>query len=143
MKKAHQLSPKLFRKFWQISKFSPLARTMVALGGFNPHLTPIADIELYVKQVAEMDPAIFINLIGNYEEYDSTSWLHTIKAPTLIISGDQDHITPIAESELMHQLISTSTFEVIKHGSHCAQMDLPELVNLKIENWLKDILYTN
>jgi len=82
-----------------------LGKTLVALGGFNPHLTPKEDIDLYVDQVMDMDPSIMINLIENYDSYDATSWLHTIEAPTLILSGEQDRITPLEEQELMHQLI--------------------------------------
>jgi pimeloyl-ACP methyl ester carboxylesterase len=126
---------------WRLQKGNPIARTLIALGGFNPHLTPQADIELYVDQVAEMDPAILINLIQNYDTYDATSWLHTIQTPTMILSGEQDNVIPVEQQELLRQLIPNSQLEVIRHGSHCPQMDLPELVNLKIEKFLEQLNY--
>jgi pimeloyl-ACP methyl ester carboxylesterase len=86
-----------------------------------------------------MDPRVLLQLIRNYQEFDATPWLHTIRAPTLIIAGQEDHMTPIEQQELMHQLIPESRLEVIRHGSHCPQMDLPELFSLKIESFLKDI----
>jgi non-heme chloroperoxidase len=141
LKKAYQKSPELVSLLWRMGKGNPITRTIVALGGFNPHLTPQADIELYVDQVAEMDPAILIHLIENYDQYDATAWLHTIKAPTLILAGEQDNMTPVEQQELMHQLIPGSRFDVIRHGSHCPQMDLPDLVNLKIEKFLAEINY--
>lgn len=141
MKKLHGLAPKLFNLFWKYQKGNPIARTLVALGGFNPHLTPQADIELYVDQVTDMDPAILLNLIENYDHFDATAWLHTIKAPTLILAGDQDRITPLEQQQLMRQLIPNSRLEIIHHGSHCPQMDLPDLINLKIERFLEDISY--
>jgi pimeloyl-ACP methyl ester carboxylesterase len=141
LKKAYDKSPEMVSMLWKLQKGNPLSRTLVALGGFNPHLTPAADIELYVDQVAEMDPAILMHLIENYESYDATAWLHTIKAPTLILAGEQDNMTPVDQQELMHQLIPDSRFDIIRHGSHCPQMDLPELVNLKIEKFLSDIGY--
>jgi pimeloyl-ACP methyl ester carboxylesterase len=110
---------------------------LVALGGFNPHLTPKEDIEIYVKQVAEMRPDILLQLIRNYQEFDATAWLHTIRAPTLIIAGQEDHMIPLEQQELMHQLIPGSQLEVIRHGSHCPQMDLPELFSMKIEKFLE------
>jgi pimeloyl-ACP methyl ester carboxylesterase len=82
-----------------------------------------------------------IQLIENYETYDATAWLHTIQVPTLIIGGEHDNLIPLRQQELMHQLIPKSQLEVISHGSHCPQMDLPDLVNLRIEKFLSEINY--
>ena len=142
LRKANQKSPAAVRFFWNLQRNNPVARTVVGLLGFNPYLTSPEDIQLYVDQVAEMDPEIFINLIGNYDRYNATSWLHTVKAPTLIIAGENDKVIPVQQQELMHQLIPGSELALIKHGSHCPQMDLPELVNLRIENFLRQINYT-
>jgi pimeloyl-ACP methyl ester carboxylesterase len=141
LKKLYRKSPELVSLFWRSQKNNPFARTLVSLGGFNPHLTPQADIELYIDQVAATDPAILIQLIENYDSYDSTAWLHTIQVPTLIIAGEHDKLIPLEQQELMHQLIPQSKLEVIRHGSHCPQMDLPDLVSLKIEKFLSDINY--
>lgn len=141
LKKLYEKSPELVSLFWKSQKGNPFARSLVSLGGFNPHLTPKEDIELYIDQVADTDPAILIHLIENYDAYDANAWLHTVQTPTLIISGEQDRLIPIEQQELMHQLIPNSRLEMIRHGSHCPQMDLPDLVNLKIENFLKEINY--
>lgn len=141
LRKAYNKSPELVSLLWKLQKGNPIARTLVKMGGFNPNLTPKEDIDLYVDQVAEMDPAILLNLIENYDRADAVSWLHTVDVPTLLIAGEQDNITPIEQQELMHQLIPTSQLERIRHGSHCPQMDLPELVSLKIERFLAEIGY--
>jgi pimeloyl-ACP methyl ester carboxylesterase len=139
--KAYRRSPELVVAAWKLQKGNPFARTMIRLGGFNPYLTPPEDIALYVDQVADMDPSILIHLIENYDNLDMTSWLHTIKQPTLIIAGQDDKITPLENQELMKQLIPNSELEIVKHGSHCPQMDLPEQVNLRIEKFLASINY--
>ena len=141
LKKTHRYSPELVSLLWKSSKGNPLAKTLVSLGGFNPHLTPQADIDLYISQVADMDPSILIHLIENYEVYDATAWLHTLQVPTLILAGENDRLIPVEQQELLHQLIPQSRLEVIRHGSHCPQMDLPDLVNLKIERFLTEINY--
>src|SRR5690606_13288596 len=79
--------------------------------------------------------------IENYDAYDATAWLHTVQAPTLILAGEHDRLIPLSQQELMHQLIPNSHLEVIGHGSHCPQMDLHDLVNLKIEKFLSQINY--
>ncbi len=141
LRKAYQKSPKTVERLWSLGKGNPFVRNLIGLGGFNPYLTPPEDIELYVNQVCEMDPRILLHLIGNYDHYDATAWLHTIDTPTLVIAGENDKVVPVAQQELMHQLIRGSSLEVIGHGSHCPQMDLPELVNHKIENFLTQLKY--
>ncbi|MBL7717181.1 MAG: alpha/beta hydrolase [Bdellovibrionales bacterium] len=132
----YEKMPDTVRKLWKSQTRNPLARAGIAFGGFNPHLTPKADIDLYVDQVAEMDPIILLNLIENYDDYDATSWLHHIDVPTLIFGGEQDKMIPFHQQELMHQLIPGSELQLIRQGSHCPQMDLPEVINHKIEKFL-------
>ncbi len=139
LKAAYQYSPELVSMLWKSSKSNPLTRYIVTFGGFNPHLTPQEDIDLYIRQVSETDPSILIQLIHNYESYDASAWLHTVDVPTLILAGENDWLIPVEQQELLHQLIPKSQLEVIRHGSHCPQMDLPDLVNLKIEKFLSRI----
>lgn len=134
-------SPALLKKLWGFQKGNPLIHRAMGMLGFNPHLTAKEDIALYVDQISQMDPRIFLTLIRNYDTYDGSSWLHTVTCPTRIIAGENDLVVPLAQQELLHQLIPGSEFEVIKHGSHCPQMDLPDLVNSKIEEFLKKLLY--
>lgn len=141
LRKVYRRSPELVRMLWKTQRGNPIARTLVSLGGFNPHLTPQADIELYIDQVANTDPSILIQLIENYDSYDANAWLSTVHCPSLIIAGEQDRLIPLEQQELMHQLIPGSRLEVVRHGSHCPQMDLPDLVNLKIEKFLADLKY--
>ena len=108
---------------------------------FALHLLGKEDVALYVDQIADMDPRIFLSLIRNYDNYDGSTWLHTVKAPTRILAGEDDLIIPLPQQELLHQLIPGSEFEVIRHGSHCPQMDLPDLVNSKIEEFLRKLGY--
>jgi pimeloyl-ACP methyl ester carboxylesterase len=141
LREVHRRAPWLVERLWKLQLNTPLVRSLVALNGFNPHLTPREDIELYVRQVAAMDPAIFLQLLDSYRSYDATRWLHRIEAPTLVFGGEKDAVVPFAQQELMHQLIPGSELELIRHGSHCPQMDLPELLNLRIEKFLTGFAY--
>ena len=141
LKKLHQKAPRLISMLWRSQKSNPLAKTLVTLGGFNPHLTPQADIELYLKQVIETDLAILLQMAESYEASNTLAWLHQVKVPTLIIAGEHDKVIPLEQQELMQQLIPGSQLEIIRHGSHCPQMDLPDLINLKIEKFLDGFNY--
>jgi non-heme chloroperoxidase len=139
--KVQEKAPKLVDLLWKLQKGNPVIQGLIGLGGFNTHLTAKEDIELYVNQVAELDPRVLLNLVQNYDHFDATPWLHEVDVPTLILAGDQDKVIPVSQQELMHQLIPGSQLEMIKHGSHCPQMDLPDLVNLKIEKFLREMNY--
>lgn len=130
-------SPSLLKTIWRSQKANPLVHKTISLLGFNPYLTPREDVALYVDQLADLDPKIFLHLIRNYDQYDGTSWLHTIQVPTLVFAGERDRVVPLAQQELLAQLIPNSEYFMIKHGSHCPQMDLPDLVNTKIDDFLK------
>jgi len=141
LKKIHALAPETIKKLWHLQKNNPFTRLLVQLGGFNPHLTPKADIDLYVDQVMSMDPAIFIQVVEQYQKNDAMPWLHQVKVPTLIIAGEDDHVIPSEQQKLLHQMIPGSEFELIRHGSHCPQMDLPELFNMRVQKFLDQLGY--
>ena len=84
-----------------------------------------------------MDLNAFIQLFESMMNYDGKPVLSRIQAPTIVIGGKKDSVTPQRHQEEMHQLIKGSDFFMVPYGSHCTQLDMPELVNLKIERFLK------
>ena len=135
---AYKRHPRLINLLWQAQGKSKIVPWVVGQLGFNPNLAKSEDIETYVKMVSQMDMIITLQLLKDYENYDATSWLHRIDIPTLIISGENDHIIPREAQEIMHQLIPHSKYELIRNGSHCPQMDIPELINIMIERFLTE-----
>jgi hypothetical protein len=83
-----------------------------------------------------MDLGIFISLFDQMIKYDGMPALDRIAAPTLIVSGDQDGVTPASYQEKMHEKIKGSQLCRVPYGSHCTQLDLPDYVNLRIEKFL-------
>lgn len=57
---------------------------------------------------------------------DSTPTLNTITVPTLLIAGDEDTLTPVAEAQFMQQNIARSRMQVIPHAGHYAALEQPE-----------------
>lgn len=139
--KVQKRFPRVAREFWKLTGNNPLVHTLIAMQGFNPYLTPREDVVRYVQQVAQIEPDIFLKLIQNYQTYDATPWLHTLTQPTLIVSGERDRITPPSSQKILHELIPNSRLELVRHGSHCPQMDLPDLFNHLIANFLREISY--
>lgn len=139
LRKMHTAAPSLFSRLWKLQQGNPLVQALVTLGGFNPYLTHQKDIELYVKQVAETPPEVFFQLIEDYQNHDATAWLSQVRVPTLILAGQNDKMIPVPRQQEMHQMIPGSQLEIVPHGSHCAQMDLPDFVNEKITDFLSSV----
>ncbi|MDQ3473212.1 MAG: alpha/beta hydrolase, partial [Acidobacteriota bacterium] len=67
---------------------------------------------------------------------DQTSFLSQIVAPTLILVGSEDAITPPADAELMHREIAGSRLEIIKGAGHVLNLEKPEDFNAIVTSFL-------
>ena len=57
---------------------------------------------------------------------DLTAKFSKISAPTLIIWGDKDEMTPIQDAHLIQELIPNSRLEIIEGGKHALNFQTPE-----------------
>ncbi len=65
--------------------------------------------------------------------------LHKIKAPTLLIWGKQDNITPAFVAEQFHKLIPHSKLVFIDECGHAPMMEHPEEFAAHLEAFLKSL----
>lgn len=75
-------------------------------------------------------------LLGMAKRQDQTSYLPQIKAPTLILVGSEDVITPVADAEFMHREIHGSQLHVIENAGHVVNLERPEEFNLVLSQFL-------
>lgn len=66
--------------------------------------------------------------------------LHQIKTPTLIICGREDQITPVEQSEFMHNEIQGSTLAIIEDAGHVSNLEQPDKFNQHILHFLADLI---
>jgi pimeloyl-ACP methyl ester carboxylesterase len=140
LKSGYENLPETVNLLWRLSIQNPLAIPLSALaGGFNLKLTSLRDIEIYARGISSMDLKAFITLFESMIDYDGTSVLEKIEVPTLIIGGRSDSVTPIKTQRMMHKKIKNSQLLLVPYGSHCTQLDMPDLVNLRISRFLREI----
>ncbi|HTX76325.1 MAG TPA: alpha/beta hydrolase [Terracidiphilus sp.] len=65
------------------------------------------------------------------------SELPQLKMPVLIVWGDQDHITPLADGEKMHQLIPQSQLDVVQGCGHLAPVQCADQIGPVVGSFLK------
>jgi pimeloyl-ACP methyl ester carboxylesterase len=138
VRKFQRMTPRITNALWRQQANSKLAHTVIAWGGFRPGLAKEEDISTYIKLFSATDLDVVLRLMEDYENYDALSWLHKVDVPTLIIAGEHDKVIPKEGQELMHQVIAGSHYELIRNGSHCPQMDIPELINAQLERFLRE-----
>lgn len=68
-----------------------------------------------------------IRLTESADYHDVTEELKKIKIPTLIISCENDYITPMPEQKKLHELISTSELVVLPNTGHASMYERPVL----------------
>ncbi|OOG77647.1 alpha/beta fold hydrolase [Algoriphagus sp. A40] len=72
---------------------------------------------------------------------ETCSTLSEIAAPTLIICGRADEVTPLAQSESMHQVIEGSELKVIENAGHVSNLEQPEDFNSHLQKFLAGITF--
>jgi 3-oxoadipate enol-lactonase len=73
---------------------------------------------------------------GMAQRPDQTDLLSHINVPTLIIVGENDQLTPLAESEKMHRLIDGSRLEIIEGAGHVSNLEQAEAFNRVLADFL-------
>jgi pimeloyl-ACP methyl ester carboxylesterase len=140
VKAEFEKNPDLWNNLWKLAVYNPVAMRLAALGGgFNLRLTSFKDIEVYARGVAQMDLNIFLPLFEALMHFNGDEILSTINKPTLVISGENDRVTPKSFQRDFHEKIPGSEYICVPYGSHCTQLDFPDYVNLKIKEFLARI----
>lgn len=65
--------------------------------------------------------------------------LHQIKAPTLLIWGKQDNVTPAFVGEKFNELIEGSKLVLVDECGHAPMMEKPSTFNNILENFLNEL----
>ena len=70
------------------------------------------------------------------ERPDSSADLPRVAFPTLIVVGEEDELTPPAESEYMHREIRRSQLVPLAGAGHLSSLEVPALFSAALENFL-------
>jgi len=78
-------------------------------------------------------------LRGMAERDDQTELLAKVAVPSLILVGAEDAITPVADSEKMHQAIAGSRLVVIENAGHVSNLERTEQFNEAMLGFMKEL----
>jgi len=77
-------------------------------------------------------------LIGTVGVEENRGRLRTVRVPTLIVWGGNDHIASISNAELLNREVAGSKLLVIDGARHPAYLDAPELWHRELLGFLKE-----
>lgn len=80
--------------------------------------------------------SIVLPVQGVMHRPDFTAQLHNISAPTLVLTGDEDLAIPAHKSKKMAEHIQGALFEEMKGVGHMSNIECPDLINQRLENFI-------
>jgi 3-oxoadipate enol-lactonase len=79
-------------------------------------------------------------LMGMADREDQTALLSKIAVPTLILVGREDSITPVQDSELMHDKIDGSRLVILENAAHVSNIEQADLFNAALGSFLGNLV---
>ena len=67
---------------------------------------------------------------------DSRPTLATITVPTIVIVGEDDVLTPVAEAQIIHQGVAGSVLHVLPRCGHLPALERPSDISQLLRTWL-------
>lgn len=97
-------------------------------------------ISLGRREMENTDPAIYRADLTSCDRFDVMEQLGRIAAPTLLICGSEDRLTPVKYSQFLKDKIPVSRLAVIRDAGHMVMLENPEEVNRAIARFIKEDL---
>ncbi|MBW2507092.1 MAG: alpha/beta hydrolase [Deltaproteobacteria bacterium] len=91
-----------------------------------------------VAKFRTLDMDVFIRMLERMGEHDGWDLLPMLDVPVLIIAGSRDVFTPRSAAERMVRRTRGSEMMIIPGATHYAAMEYPEMVNLRLEKFLRE-----
>jgi len=108
--------------------------SMAFASGANPEL-----IERSKSETLNCRPEVAYADFVACNNFDVRERISSIKAPTLIIVGADDRLTPVKWSQFLNDKIPGSSLHVIAKAGHMVMLEQPEEVNRTILTFLRGL----
>ena len=98
-------------------------------------------LNLMARILLQSSPENFVAQVRAILEVDDDERfeLAGIRAPTLVITGTQDLLTPLGDAEEMHELIPTSELVELRGAGHSLMVEAPTVYNRAVADFLGSV----
>ena len=94
-------------------------------------------VERVRAMIRSTNPVGYIGCCQAISALNLTDRIGAIKAPTLVIVGEEDQGTPVAASRVMNEQIKGSQLVILKSAAHLSNMEQPEAFTQALVGFLK------
>lgn len=99
------------------------------------HLTDEAIVDRIRGMTERLGPDVFVRQ-NNIERRDGAAVLASLHCPLLILCGENDALTPLADHRAMAALAPQAELVAIPGSGHMTPIENPEAVNRALRRWL-------
>lgn len=119
---AHDLTTRVWRRLLP----SQLSREIsLRSGQVNADRIEAADLELYMRGIAAMNPELFVTLLDEAHRHSAADVLPTIAVPTLVVAGARDSFVPITTMRALAFAIPRAQWKVYPDATHALPAEYP------------------
>lgn len=97
----------------------------------------------YVRNMIHHTPVsgILVDLMAMADRSDSVAHLGTLACPTLVVVGQEDHTTPLADAQVMAAGIPGARLAVIPAAGHLSNLEQPDVFNDLVRSFVEGLPY--
>jgi pimeloyl-ACP methyl ester carboxylesterase len=119
------------------SNFPAAARAIT--DGVHAQDAPAQLKRLYLQRYQENDPDVLYGDFFACDQFDRRADVGRIAAPTLVVCGDADQMTPPKFSEYLAQTLPNARLALIPHVGHMVALEAPDQVTAAVEAFLRTL----
>jgi len=130
-------APDVVRAIW--SRLPPRLALKIALkvGEIDPERVHPEDVLPYLSHMTDVDFPMFLRMLRAAGDHTASDLLARIDVPVLVVAGERDTFTPPFLATAMTEAMPHGELLMVPRGTHVTPIERPELVNARIEEFLK------
>ena len=131
-------APELARAIW--TRIPPEIALKMALftGEIDEKTIRPEDVLPYLEHLRHIDFSMFLRMLKAAGEHSAEDVMPRIACPVLVVAGERDTFTPPFLAEEMARRIPRGELFVVPGGTHVAPLEQRDLVNARIDAFLRD-----
>jgi pimeloyl-ACP methyl ester carboxylesterase len=97
------------------------------------------DFEIYLDQMAAMNPELFFEMLGEASRHTAEDMLPQVRVPTLVMAGAHDRFIPLPTLRSIAFAIPQAQWVVVEDGTHALPAEYSDEVVQRIEALLASL----
>jgi pimeloyl-ACP methyl ester carboxylesterase len=129
--------PEIVRAIW--TRLPPRLALKIALraGEIDPKRVRAEDFLPYLDHMTHVDFPMFLRMLRAAGEHTAGDLLARVDVPVLVVAGEKDTFTPAFLARAMTEALPKGELLLVPDGTHVAPIEQPELINPRIEEFLR------